>query len=399
MAISIDWGTKVITVPQSYLTLISGTLYNLDTNQFRLDLRALEASDEGMAYLKTHNHNTTVSLSGIQYARVVELINGYTVEFENGSYAVNLDGSNNNILDVAVRNSVSVGANNSAGLIGATDLEAASYNGKVVVDVINGEAGDFFPIGTFARPVNNLADAHAIADRVGVPEFYFKESATIASEDFSDGGHLFTSSSPILVTLTVAASADVSGCEFRDCTVTGDLSSSVVLRTCYVINVSMGGFIFNCAVGGTVTMLGPMSLLDCWSGIPGVNHPDIDINDAGDLGVRGYSGGIGVGGSTLATNDFSFDGIGSVHLHADNTDGVFIVRGVGILDDLTTGSTTVFNEGFVEGKDIRETHTALGLNEADPVTVTPSGLDSASGDIDVNFTGDGVSTTTMTRQP
>ena len=398
MAISIDWGTKVISVPQSYLTLISGTLYNLDTNQFRLDLRALEASDPGMAYLKTHNHNTTVTLSGIDYARVVELINGYTVEFENGAYAVNLDGSNNNILDVAVRNNVSVGANNSAGLIGATDLEAASYNGKVVVDVINGEAGDFFPIGTFARPSSNLTDAHSIADRVGVPEIYFKESTTLVG-DWSDGGHLFTSSSPILVTITVDPSADVSGCEFRDCTVTGTLAASVVLRTCYVTNVSMGGFMFNCAVGGDVTMLGPLSMLDCWSGIPGLSHPDIDIADAGDLGVRGYNGGVGIGGATLSTIDVSFDGIGSVHLHNTLTDGIFVVRGVGILNDETTGSALVLNDGFLDPKDVRETHKALGLSTEDPVTVTPSGLDSASGDIDVNFTGDGVSSTTMTRQP
>ena len=398
MAISIDWGTKVITVPQSYLTLINGTLYNLDTNQFRLDLRALEASDEGMSFPKTHNHNTTVSLSGISYARVVEIINGYTVLFENGAYAVNLDASNNNILDVAVRNNVSVGANNSAGLIGATDLEAASYNGKVVVDPTNGEAGDYFPIGTFARPSNNLTDAHSIADRVGVPEMYFKESMTLTG-DWSDGGHLFTSSSPVLVTLTVSPSADVSGCEFRDISVTGTLAASVVVRTCYVQNVSMGGFMFNCAVGGDVTMLGPLSMLDCWSGIPGANHPDIDISNAGDLGVRGYNGGIGIGGATLSTIDMSFDGIGSVHLHNTLTAGTFVVRGVGILNDDTTDSALVLIDGFLDPKDVRETHKALGLDAADPVTVTPTGLDSVSGDIDVNFTGDGVSSTTMTRQP
>jgi len=397
MAISIDWGTKVISVPQSYLTLISGTLYNLDTNQFRLDLRALEATDPGMAYPKTHNHNTTVSLSGIEYARVVEIINGYTVEFENGAYAVNLDGSNNNILDVAVRNNVSVGANNSAGLIGLSNLEAAAYNGKITVDIISGESGTAFPIGTLNRPVNNLIDANTLADRYGLPEISFRTSTTIDSGDWSDG-HIFTSTSPVLVTLTVTSGANVAGCEFRDSTVTGVLSTSTVVRTCYAYDISIGGFMFNTAIGGTITMLGPLSLLDCWSGIPGLSHPEIIINDTGDLGVRAYTGGIGINNMAAATTDVSVDILGSAHLHPSMTDGICVVRGTGILNDNSAG-TTVVNTGFVEGEKIRETHKALGLDAADPVTVTPTGLDSNSGDIDVNFTGDGVSTTTMTRQP
>jgi hypothetical protein len=40
MAISIDWGTKVIFVPQADLTFVSGTLYSLDVDQFRKDLNA-----------------------------------------------------------------------------------------------------------------------------------------------------------------------------------------------------------------------------------------------------------------------------------------------------------------------------------------------------------------------
>lgn len=116
MAISINWGTKVISVPKSDLTLISGTLYELDTDWFRLQLKDLEDSDEGMAYLDTHIHKTTSVLSGITYARIFEIINGYTVTFEDGNYAVNLVGTNNNILDVTNRNQVGVAPNNSAGL-------------------------------------------------------------------------------------------------------------------------------------------------------------------------------------------------------------------------------------------------------------------------------------------
>jgi hypothetical protein len=47
MAISINRLTSVITIPQADCTLISGTLYELDTEAFRDALKVLEASEEG----------------------------------------------------------------------------------------------------------------------------------------------------------------------------------------------------------------------------------------------------------------------------------------------------------------------------------------------------------------
>lgn len=117
MAISVNWSTKVISVPQSYLTLVSGSVYELDTNQFRLDLKSLEDDEVGIPHLDTHRHNTEVTLAGATYSRFFEIINGYTITFEDGMYAVNLVGSNNNISDVANVNQVSIRSQNSAGLI------------------------------------------------------------------------------------------------------------------------------------------------------------------------------------------------------------------------------------------------------------------------------------------
>lgn len=117
MAITINWATKTIFVEQSDLTLVSGALYELDVNQFRLALRDLEDDPEGIMFPTTHTHNTEVTLSGVTFARVVEIINGYTVTFEDGSYRVSLVGANNNIADVTNLNQVSIQTNNSAGLV------------------------------------------------------------------------------------------------------------------------------------------------------------------------------------------------------------------------------------------------------------------------------------------
>lgn len=121
MALSVTWGTKVINVLQADLTPISGTLYELDTDQFRKDLKSLEDGEDGMPFPDTHQHNTEVTVAGVTYARFIEIINGYSVTFEDGQYTVRLAGSNNNIFDVGNgilnQNQVQVIPGNAAGLI------------------------------------------------------------------------------------------------------------------------------------------------------------------------------------------------------------------------------------------------------------------------------------------
>jgi hypothetical protein len=130
MSITIDWGTSTIHVPKSYMTLVQSVpseIYQLDLNQFRLTLKSLEDTDDGMAFLRTHKHNTEVEVSGVTLARVVEIINGYTITFEDDQYRVNAVGANSNIGDVVNVNQVSISTANSAGLItvsGGTSLTA-----------------------------------------------------------------------------------------------------------------------------------------------------------------------------------------------------------------------------------------------------------------------------------
>lgn len=136
--ISIDWGTKIISVPKSYTSLISLTPFEtreLDIDQFRLDLRALEAEVPGMPNLRTHAHNTEIVLGDVTLARVIAIINGYTITFEDGSYAVNLVGANSNILDVTNLNTVQIRSTNSAGLI-VVDSGGGSCNETEIAEAV-----------------------------------------------------------------------------------------------------------------------------------------------------------------------------------------------------------------------------------------------------------------------
>ena len=119
MAITIDWATSVINVPQADLASLGGGIYELDIDVFRLALKSIEDSEEGMPFPKTHNHVAPITVGGVQLARVIEILSPYTVTFETLQYAVNLVGANSNIGDVTNVNQVSVRSANSAGLVQA----------------------------------------------------------------------------------------------------------------------------------------------------------------------------------------------------------------------------------------------------------------------------------------
>lgn len=126
MAISIDFPTKVITVNQADCTLVSGTLYSLDTEGvFRAQVIALLDDEEGMPFPRAIDHQTSYTVFGVTYARKIEVINGYSVTFlPDTDWSVLLEGSNNNLADIDSgilnKNSVLPIPGNSAGLIETT---------------------------------------------------------------------------------------------------------------------------------------------------------------------------------------------------------------------------------------------------------------------------------------
>lgn len=128
MTIAVNWPAGTITIERSDLTSLSGDRYELDIDDFRLALRALEDSEDGVAWPPTHWHNTSYLISGTTYARAVGFApqpsigfaGGYSIEFEDGIYQVRLVGANTDLIDVLVVNSVSVIPTNAAGLIVVT---------------------------------------------------------------------------------------------------------------------------------------------------------------------------------------------------------------------------------------------------------------------------------------
>lgn len=86
-------------------------------------------------------------------------------------------------------------------------------------------------------------------------------------------------------------------------------------------------------------------------------------------------------------------------------DGPYVVQLVGsnnnIIEKTNPNQVSVQGNnaaGLIQISEVVEIHTRLGLNRNDPVTDTPAGIVSDSGDIDIARTGDGVSSSKLTRQ-
>jgi len=118
VAYSVNWVTKVLTIPTADLTLVSGTRYKLLMSDFLAECRRLEWDfAEGLWAPPILDHsNTRVDFAGVDYAPFDEVVNGYTVQVTGAATRVDLIGSNNNIIDVLIATGVSVVPNNSAGL-------------------------------------------------------------------------------------------------------------------------------------------------------------------------------------------------------------------------------------------------------------------------------------------
>jgi len=351
MAITIDPATKVISIPQADLALLSGTLYSADTNQIRKDVNAILASEDGIWMPDAFIHNTTVTLFGVTYARTLEYIAPYSITFTPDSqWSARLEGSNNNMGDVEAgilnQNQVQVIPTNSAGLIDLEILTSSAYQGRVVVSPMMGQAGTTKPIGTFERPVDNMTDALTIAIREGIDTFYFLESLTISTGDFSTG-YNFLGSSPAN-TLTILAAANVSHCNFKNTKLTGALDGVNLVDKCSCIGITgLSGFAEKCDFSGTTTFSGDCGIFECYSGTPNTPTPVFETGTSNII-FRDWHGNIEIGAMTAGTIVLEVYG-GGVTFNAGCTGGTAYCRGATSVPTTVSGTCTVVDETIPKG--------------------------------------------------
>lgn len=383
MAITIDWGTKVINVPKADTLLIQSSpteIRQLDLDSFRLTLKNLEDSEDGMVFETTHNHVAPITVGGVTLARVVELINGYTVTFEDGQYAVNLVNANSNVGDNVNVNQVSVRSANSAGLTFSKQAEDTAFGDqRVWIDTISGLSGTNYPRGTSADPVDNLIDAQAIIAARTLPKrLHLRGPLTIiGSDDIS--GYDIQGSGAGLASLNVQTGANTSELVLSGMTITGDLNGDIEASDTVSLTAitDFDGKLIRCGISGTIdlgTNGANHDFIDCYSEVAGASKPTLDCNSLPGLNVqfRRYSGGLEVINFNQAGNQMSIDVVsGTIEIASSCTDGTIQVRGNAKLINNSGAGCTVVTDGLAQPEDLI-TLRKLQMNKfiTDPVAGT-----------------------------
>jgi len=361
MAISIDYATSIIFVPRADLVEIQNTpsfVYQLNLEWFYREVTDLQDDQSGSPYVDAAYNTAPVNVGGVLLARVIQIINGFSVEFEDGQYAVNLTGANTNLQDVAIVNQVSIRPNNSAGLQDLGVLLQAAYGGRVHVDVINGQPGTVIPLGTRGLPVDNFADALVIATANSLRGIQVMEPATLSAGNFASG-FIFYGDSATVTTMTLESGANVHDCGFENMTIQGVMDGDNTFRECIINDLEYtNGVIIECALQGTITLGGgaQCSILDCWSNMAGggaSQYPAIDMGGSSNsLALRNFSGGIGLKnytGSGAVSMDMAS---GRVVVESTVTAGVMTVRGIADVEDNSTGTAVVTDATVNETLDV-----------------------------------------------
>lgn len=223
-----------------------------------------------------------------------------------------------------------------------------AFQGHVWITTSSGITGTNYPRGTPAFPVDNIADARAIADEIGLQAFKVNGSITL-DQDYTNWQ--FVGCGNIAVDTVTLNGWDVGGSFFDCCTVTGTGTTtvgaavfcgsildnitgvSIISSNSYYRNtVTAGGS--GSVITGTRTVLQGDVVID----MVGANR-NLQLDFGGEVELRN----LGTGGSAYLGASY-----GTVLLDSTCADGTVTVSGVTTLTDNSGAGCTVVADDVVD---------------------------------------------------
>lgn len=221
-------------------------------------------------------------------------------------------------------------------------VKSLDYKGVLTYDEVNGYPGQEHPVGTSAMPSNNMADGIVIAATYALSKVETKSDVhmTLNTSKFT-----VTGLTPDLVFYPQGFKADL--CKLDGLVLDGDFNGSHLhVYDCDITEaLNVHGKIKDSFHGGRILITANQNLnmTDCESSIPGINSPEIDMNQGQDttFSGRNISGGLIVNycDTVNCVTTISFADGGKPHLEPTNTAGYISVRGLAFLDDRSNGTT------------------------------------------------------------
>lgn len=232
------------------------------------------------------------------------------------------------------------------------ELGAIQYSsfGDAVHISVNGVSGTAYNIGTHENPVNNIADALAIAQYRGFDEFRMEGDFTFEATDNIDDYRIVGRDENII---TITDGCSTIGTNFRKCILTGTLGGKITARQCELNDLAgFYGIAFHCLLNSEVVCAGTSSdlaqFIDCWLGSSVAGVATIDCGgDGPSVSIKNFSGAISfknkTGEAKLALNLIA----AGVTLESTVTAGNVYIHGVGSLTDNSTGTAVVYSGNLI----------------------------------------------------
>lgn len=414
--VTVDWSAspRIITVASPSVEITIQDL--VDT------CRVLESQIANLGYPHLINAAGKEALGGGTFVGITATLQNALVAFEpragaayeqcrvNGGNLIAIDDVGNYLatpIYPTAFTQVVTTASSSATTQSQAQLEHSTFNSRVTLDISNGFAGTAFPIGTESMPSNNLDDAKTIATNRGFTTLQVNGVWTLGASDVLTGFNV-VGSNPTSTIITLTQSATVTGCQFSECAITGEVDSACTFRNCSVTDLVMfRGYLFECSLHGTIGLGGGVEadILSCYSGEAAVPV----ILDCGGSGqsasIRAWSGRLKVINLTDAARTVSVDMIGGVVIVdlATVTNGTIATQGNGEVVDQNGNylNHSYYGNVYIDnyamnGKLQQELWQLAGLDVNNPMTVTATTR--TAGSIDLTITGDNETGVTVTRQ-
>lgn len=285
------------------------------------------------------------------------------------------------------------------------DIQHASYDGSVHVDVTSIISGSAYPSGNSANPVNNWPDAVVINAREGFDQYSVERSTTLDNaEDYTDAS--FVGKSIIDTVLTIPASTLLDKAEFFNVSLEGSLGDVTIMQNCFLGETNtlndVQGVIENCSIGPAKLTLGGTSVdlvrfVDCRGAGSALSPPTINCGgDGPEVDIQGYIGQLNIENKT-GNSVFEISINGKLILDETVTGGVFFINGSGTLENNSTVPPENIVNNLIQGIHLSELWKWQGLETDNPMTVTPSSRAVADSSVSAVITGDGTTSSIVTR--
>lgn len=304
--------------------------------------------------------------------------NLWTVYINNGEivdFALNLYSDDYSSPFIVAPGSGVSNTNSDAVNVNEEDIKNQSFlDARVFIDIVDGEAGTIYPIGTPSRPVNNYADAMIIGSTRNYDNYYLEGTLILGALETVNDTH-WVGVSPI-ESILVYTGQNVSGHTTERVGVTGTFSASPTSR--FSMNQGAVGAVTNfygiavqCAINGDITLWSgstEKNFFDfCSSGIGGNLKPTIDINGiSSELQIRHYSGGIRFTNATDPAFKMSLDGQGRVEFDSTCTEGEAVVGGTWDIIDNSGPNFNVIIDSALDPGNINVAGGTIGADTTPP---------------------------------